>query len=226
MSDERMTVLFDLDGTLMDPKVGITSSIRYAMEKMKRPLSLATNLDWCIGPPIQQNFSTLLETDDPILIDQGIIAYREYFTETGLLENELYAGVPQMLATLNELGLRCYLATSKPAVYARQIVAHFGLSDYFVQVYGSELNGGNANKGDLIRHILAEENLLPAQTIMIGDRKHDMLGAQENGVLAAGVLYGYGSRDELETAGANYLMAQPVEIVALCRRFVTVRGVT
>jgi len=216
------TVLFDLDGTLTDPKVGITSSIRYAMEKMKRPLSPQTNLDWCIGPPIQQNFATLLETDDPVLIDQGIVAYREYFSETGLLENELYVGVPEMLATINDLGLRCYVATSKPTVYARQIVEYFGLSSYFVKVYGSELTGINANKGDLIRHILAEESLDFAQTMMVGDRKHDLLGAQANGVLAVGVLYGYGSRDELELARADYLIDKPRDMVVLCKKLLSV----
>jgi phosphoglycolate phosphatase len=216
MKDEGWnTILFDLDGTLTDPKVGITSSIRYALAKLERPLSPQTNLDWCIGPPIQQNFATLLATDDPALIDQGIVAYREYFAEKGLLENEVYPDVPTMLATLNDLGLRCYVATSKPTVYARQIVAHFGLHDYFVQVYGSELTGVNGNKGDLIRHLLAEENLQATQTIMVGDRKHDMLGAQENDVVAIGVLYGYGSRAELEESGANFLVQTPLEIVSL-----------
>lgn len=152
------------------------------------------------------------------------MAYREYFAETGLLENELYDGVPQMLAALNEMGLRCYVATSKPAVYAQQIVAHFGLSGYFMQVYGSELDGTNANKGDLICHILAAENLLPAQTIMIGDRKHDMLGAQVNSVLAVGVLYGYGSHDELKKYGATYLVENPFDFVILCKQLVTARG--
>ena len=213
------TVLFDLDGTLTDPKVGITSSIRYAMQKLKRPLSPQTNLDWCIGPPIQQNFATLLQTDDPVLIEQGITAYREYFAETGLLENELYDGVPEMLAKLNDIGLRCFVATSKPTVYALPIVEHFGLLDYFVQVYGSELDGTNGGKGDLIRHILVEENLQPAQTIMVGDRKHDMLGAQENEVLAVGVLYGYGSREELEMAGADFTIAQPMGLSILCQQF-------
>ncbi|MBE2223870.1 MAG: HAD hydrolase-like protein [Anaerolineae bacterium] len=218
------TILFDLDGTLIDPKVGITTSIRYAMRKLERPLSPQTNLDWCIGPPIQQNFATLLQTDDPVLIEQGIAAYREYFAETGLLENDLYDGVPDMLAALNELGLRCYVATSKPAVYARPIVEHFGLTGYFRQVYGSELDGTNGNKGDLIRHVLAEENLQPAHTLMVGDRKHDMLGAQENGVLALGVLYGYGSRDELETAGSDYVVDAPGEIGTLCRQLASMRG--
>lgn len=211
-------VLFDLDGTLTDPKVGITASIRYAMRKLERPLSPQTSLDWCIGPPIQQNFATLLKTDDPVLIDQGIVAYREYFAETGLLENDLYDGVPQMLASVNELGLRCHVATSKPTVYARQIVEHFGLTGYFGQVYGSELTGINANKGDLIAHVLYEEGLQAAQTVMVGDRKHDILGAKANDVLAVGVLYGYGSRDELEAAGADYLVDQPVDMVALCRK--------
>lgn len=215
---EWNTILFDLDGTLTDPKVGITSSIRYALKKLKRPLSPQTNLDWCIGPPIQQNFATLLATDDPVLIDQGIVAYREYFAEKGLLENELYPGIPETLSTLNQLGLRCYVATSKPTVYARQIVEHFGLSDYFVQVYGSELTGKNGKKGDLICHLLAEEGLLPEQTVMIGDRKFDMLGARENNVLAIGVLYGYGSRAELEESGADFLVQTPLEIVNLTQQ--------
>jgi phosphoglycolate phosphatase len=220
LSDEQATVLFDLDGTLTDPKVGITASIRYAMEKLKRPLSPDTNLDWCIGPPIQQNFATLLKTEDTTLIEEGIIAYREYFAETGLLENELYPDVPQMLSQLNDMGLACYVATSKPVVYARQIVAHFGLQSYFAQVYCSELNGVNAHKGDLIRNILSEESLLPEKTVMVGDRKHDVMGAKENELLAVGVLYGYGSVVELKTAGADYIVNEPKEIIAVCQQIV------
>jgi len=214
-------VLFDLDGTLIDTKVGITESIRYAMREMKRPLSPQTNLDRYIGPPIQQNFAALLQTDDPVLIEQGIAAYRDYFAETGLLENDLYDGVSEMLAALNDLGLRCYVATSKPTVYARPIIEHFGLAGYFVQVYGSELDGTNGNKGDLIHHVLHLENLQPAQTIMVGDRLHDILGAKANGVLAVGVLYGYGSRDELAEAGSNYVVEMPADIVTLCQQLLT-----
>lgn len=215
------TVLFDLDGTLIDPKVGITTSIRYAMRKLERPLSPQTDLDWCIGPPIQQNFAALLQTDDPVLIEQGITAYREYFAETGLFENDLYAGVPEMLAALNDLGLRCFVATSKPTVYALPIVAHFGLRDYFAQVYGAELDGTNGNKAELIRHVLREEKLQAANTMMVGDRKHDVLGAKANGVLAVGVLYGYGGRDELETAVSDYLLEKPDDMVALCRQLIS-----
>jgi phosphoglycolate phosphatase len=218
MRERVQNVLFDLDGTLTDPKVGITSSIRYAMQKLKRPLSPLTNLDWCIGPPIQQNFATLLQTDDPVLIERGIAAYREYFAETGLLENKLYAGVPEMLIALNNLGLHCYVATSKPTVYALPIVAHFDLRNHFVQIYGSELDGTNGNKSDLIRHVLATENLQPSHTMMVGDRKHDMLGAHANSVLAVGALYGYGNRDELETAGADYLATKPSDILDLCQQ--------
>ncbi|MFO7684115.1 MAG: HAD hydrolase-like protein [Chloroflexota bacterium] len=213
------TVLFDLDGTLTDPKIGITSSIRYALEQLKRPLSPQTNLDWCIGPPIRQNFAALLETDDPVLIEQGVTAYREYFAQTGLLENDLYPGVPGMLSALNDLGLRCFVATSKPAVYALPIVEHFGLRPYFAQVYGSELDGTLGDKGDLIRHVLAVENLQPARTVMVGDRQHDVLGARQNEVTAVGVLYGYGSRAELTGVGADYLAAQPADVTVLCRRF-------
>lgn len=215
MKPEITTVLFDLDGTLTDPKVGITTAIRYAMQKLKRPLSPETNLDWCIGPPLQQNFATLLDTDDPDLIAQSIAAFREYFAEIGLFENKLYAGVPEMLAALNDLGLRCYVATSKPAIYAQQIVDHFGLSGYFLQVYGSELDGTRVNKVDLIQYILAKEQLAALQTMMVGDRKHDMLGAKANGLLTTGVLYGYGSRDELERAAPNYLVDRPGDILTL-----------
>ena len=102
MKDEFRTVLFDLDGTLTDPKVGITTAIRYAMNKLERPLSPQKNLDWCIGPPLQDNFAILLETDDPLLIDKSIAAFREYFAEKGLFENELYAEVPAMLAVMHQ----------------------------------------------------------------------------------------------------------------------------
>jgi len=172
------TLLFDLDGTLTDPKVGITESIRYAMREMKRPLSPQTNLDWCIGPPLQENFAHLLETTDPAHIDEAVAFFRERFSTVGLYENELYPDIPGVLAQLQAKGVRLFVATSKPHIFAKKIAAHFELDGFFEGVYGSELNGDLVHKTDLIHHILHQIQLNPAQTIMIGDRKHDILGAK------------------------------------------------
>jgi len=182
------------------------------MEKMKRPLSPEINLEWCIGPPLQDNFAKLLQSDDAALINQSIAAFREYFAVTGLLQNELYAGIADLLDTLGKQGLRCYVATSKPTVYAQKIIDHFGLSDYFVRVYGSELSGHNAQKGALIRHILQTEGLSAATTMMIGDRKFDILGGRENGVRTTAVSYGYGSIEEINNAQPDFIAHSPSEI--------------
>ena len=212
------TVLFDLDGTLTDPKVGITASVRYAMVEMKRPLAPETNLDWCIGPPLHDSFRILLQTDDPALIEQGVTAFREYFSVTGLLENEVYDGIPDLLTALYGQGMRCYVATAKPTVYAEKIIAHFGLNSYFVRVYGSELDGRNARKEDLIRHILQAERLSAATTMMVGDRKYDIVGAKKNGLRTTAVSYGYGSIDEINAAQPDFIAHAPSEIGTICIR--------
>ena len=209
------TVLFDLDGTLTDPKVGITTSMRYAMVKMKRPLAADIDLDWCIGPPLQDNFAHLLQTDDPLLIQQGVAAFRERFATTGLFENELYDGIPALLTDLGARGLRCYVATSKPTVYAERIIAHFGLSHHFVRVYGSELNGRYAQKAELIGHILQIEGLSAATTMMVGDRSYDIVGGKENGVWVTAVTYGYGSVEEIREAAPDFIVNAPSELRSL-----------
>jgi len=213
------TILFDLDGTLTDPKVGVVAAMRYAMAKMKRPLAPDTNLDWCIGPPLQDDFAILLQTDDPALIEQGVVAFREYYATTGLFENELYDGIPELLVTLHAQGLRCYVATSKPTIYAEQIIEHFGLSNYFVRVYGSELDGRNADKGKLIRHILQVEGLSAATTMMVGDRKYDIVGAKKNGVGITAVTYGYGSIEEINAAQPDFIAHTPSEIGTLLTKY-------
>lgn len=206
------TLLFDLDGTLTDPKVGITESIRYALDKMERPYPPDASLDWCIGPPLQESFATLLQTDDPQLPIEALRLFRERFSTVGLFENEPYPDIANVLAQLQAAGLQLFIATSKPAVYARQIVDHFDLDRFFLVVYGSELNGRLTQKSELIQHVLQNENLNPAQTLMIGDRKHDILGAKANSVAAAGVTWGYGSSQELTAAGATTLLHQPTDL--------------
>ncbi|MAU01972.1 MAG: HAD family hydrolase [Anaerolineaceae bacterium] len=207
------TLLFDLDGTLTDPKVGITESIRYALDRMERPYPPDASLDWCIGPPLQESFAKLLQSDDPQLGQEALRLFRERFGTVGLFENTLYRSIPQVLSTLQAAGLRLFIATSKPAVYAQQIVQHFDLERFFLVVYGSELDGRLTQKSDLIRHVLHQENLDPDHTLMIGDREHDMLGAKANGVAGAGVTWGYGSPTELTNAGAATLLHQPDDLL-------------
>lgn len=214
------TVLFDLDGTLIDPQIGITESARYAMAEMARPLPLNTDLNWFIGPPIQANFAQMLNTQDQVLIDTAVRHYRSRFGTVGLFEATVYEGVPAMLSRLQSHKYRLLLATSKPHLYALQILAHFDLARYFDGVYGSQMDGRLANKTALIRHILTSEQLNPAQTAMVGDREHDVLGANANGIIGIGVTYGYGRADDLLTAGASWLVHAPSEL------FNTIQSVT
>ncbi|MCP5094359.1 MAG: HAD hydrolase-like protein [Chloroflexi bacterium] len=207
-------ILFDLDGTLTDPRLGITNCVRYAMMKMKRPLSPTTNLDWCIGPPIQDNFAHLLQTDDNALINQGIAFYRDRFQEIGLFENEVYAGIPETLTELKNRRFRLFVATSKPKVYDKQIVAHFQLDPFFEKVYGSELNGRFSQKTDLVRHILQTEQLTPTHVTMIGDRKHDIIGGKNNNTHTIGVTYGYGTLPELQSTNPTTIINAPTQLLS------------
>jgi len=204
------TVFFDLDGTLTDPKIGITASIQHALEKLNLPVPTQDELTWCIGPPLRASFVALLGGEEHA--DRAVALYRERFGDTGLFENELYAGIEEALTAVAASGRKLFVATSKPHVFADRIIDHFGLRKYFGRVFGSELDGTRVDKSELLRYALEETATDPASTVMIGDRKHDMIGAANNGMSAIGVLYGYGSRDELTKAGAAHLCKSPGEI--------------
>jgi phosphoglycolate phosphatase len=210
-SSGARSLLFDLDGTLTDPRDGILASVRYALERMgvEPP---AGDLSWVIGPPLQGSLARLLNTTDDSVSWQCLSFYRERFSVIGLYENEVYAGIPAVLDELKGSGYRLFVATSKPNVYSRRILDHFNLLPYFEAVYGSELDGTRTDKGALIAHVVGEARLNSAQCLMIGDREHDVNGARVNAIGCIGALYGYGSREELEGAGASYLAASPVEI--------------
>ena len=195
------TVLFDLDGTLTDPKVGIVASIRHAMTVLGRPLGPDVDLDWCIGPPLIEAFGRLLDADHD-LAEAGVAAYRDRYGVVGLYENEVYRGIPELLDACGEAGLKLVLATSKPRVFAARILEHFDLAWRFAAIHGSELDGTRVHKTDLVPWILARESIDPATTVMVGDREHDVFGARAAGVATIGVAWGYGGRDELEAAGA------------------------
>jgi phosphoglycolate phosphatase len=205
-------IYFDLDGTLTDPKPGITRSIQYALQKLDHPtMPTEDELTWCIGPPLRASFVRLLGAETSA--DLAVSYYRERFSDVGLYENSVYDGIGEVLTKLCASGHRLFVATSKPHVFAERIIDHFGLRDHFERVFGSELDGTRVDKSHLLEYALKQASVDPARTLMIGDRSHDMVGAKNNGMKGIGVLYGYGTRDELLDAGAHHVCATPGAIL-------------
>jgi phosphoglycolate phosphatase len=204
-------IFFDLDGTLTDPKPGITGSIQYALQKLDRPVPSQDELIWCIGPPLRASFVTMLGGESQA--DLAVSFYRERFADVGLYENGVYPDIPDVLATLGQSRRRMFVATSKPRIFAERIIDHFGLTGYFERVFGSELDGTRVHKTDLLAYALEETGVNASQAVMIGDRSHDMIRAKKNRMGAIGVLYGYGSRQELTEAGASHVCATPRAIL-------------
>ena len=205
-------IFFDLDGTLTDPKAGITRSIQYALQKLDHPtIPTEDELTWCIGPPLRASFVRILGAEDHA--DRAVSLYRERFSDIGLYENAVYDGIAEVLTTLSQSGQKLFVATSKPHVFAERIVEHFGLRAHFEYVFGSELDGTRVDKSHLLEYALKKAAVNPSKTLMIGDRSHDIVGAKNNGMQAIGVLYGYGSKDELLGAGASQVCATPHAIL-------------
>ena len=209
-----LTPLFDLDGTLTDPRPGIVACMRHAVEGLGRPCPEDDVLATFIGPPLRGTFATLLETSDRTVIEAAMELYRERFGVTGLFENRVYDGIPEMLVEIRARTPAAFVATSKPTIYAERIVRHFDLDRHFVRVYGAELDGGRDDKATLLAYLLAQESLVSDAAVMIGDRAADVRAAHANGMRAIGVLWGYGSEHELRTAGADLLCADPRELAA------------
>lgn len=205
-------ILFDLDGTLTDPKEGITRSIQHALQELDQPVPKADDLLWCIGPPLLQSFETLVGPSQSHLAQKALTLYRERFGRVGKFENQVYQEIPELLAQLKSKGYTLYVATSKPAVFARQIVDHFKLAPYFDKVFGSRLNGELGEKKELIQYILDQKKLRVEETVMVGDRKYDIIGAKACSVATIGVTYGYGSIEELDAAGADAVADRPLAV--------------
>ena len=206
-------VLFDLDGTLTDPAEGITNALMHAQRRLGMAVSPREALYVFIGPPLIETFMsewglTRVESE------QALVYYREHFSTKGLFENVPYEGIGQALAELKRAGLRLFVATSKPEPLSLRILEHFDLLPYFEAVAGSTMDEQRTKKGEVIAYALQTFHLDPAETVMVGDRKHDVIGARENGLPCLGVLYGYGSREELTEAGAAALAADVGELVA------------
>ncbi|WP_019805925.1 HAD family hydrolase, partial [Streptococcus mutans] len=191
------TILFDLDGTLTNPSLGITNSLAYALEKFNIEVTDKKELYRFIGPPLQDSFENFyhFSKEDSL---KAVDFYRDYFRHKGLYENEVYQGIPDLLERLKAQGKKLLVATSKPEEFARQILKHFELFDYFDLVAGASMDGSRRLKGDVIAHALTTAQVSDlSATIMIGDREHDIIGAKKNGLDAIGVLYGFGNREEL-----------------------------
>ncbi|OIJ16367.1 phosphoglycolate phosphatase [Anaerobacillus alkalilacustris] len=204
--EKYKVILFDLDGTLSDPKIGITKSVQYALHKMGIVEPDVDKLECFIGPPLQVSFSEFYNFDGQE-IQKAINLFRERFKEKGMYENKLYSNIPTLLNLLNERGFTLAVATSKPTVFAEQILEYFNIDQYFELIVGSNLDGTRVSKTEIIQCILDEYSEYElGDFIMIGDRKHDIIGANNNGISSIGVTYGYGSSDELTQLNPTYIV--------------------
>lgn len=203
------TAFFDLDGTLTDPKPGICGSVQYALAQLGLPAPSLDELEWVIGPPMIESLRILAGPDRA---EEALRHYRRRYGETGLFENRVYDGIPELLRRLTDEGWRLHVATSKARPYAIRIVEHFGLAPFFAETFGSGLDGSLLHKDALLAHALEETGVAERDATMIGDRKFDVLGARANGLPTIGVAWGYGSRAELEEAGAAAIVAAPAEV--------------
>ncbi len=205
-------ILFDLDGTLTDSGRGIQNSVRYALSKMGRPIPPVSVLRKFVGPPLTEAFAAFcgMTAEEA---REALSAYREYYRPKGMLENEVYKGVPAMLDALRARGERLFLATSKPEPFARQILDHFELTKYFDFVGAASLDASRADKPQVIRHVLDSTGVCPKRCLMVGDRFYDVEGAALFGMPTLGVLWGYGDEAELRCAGAVQLARTPMEVL-------------
>lgn len=204
-------LFFDLDGTLTDPMLGITRSVQYALRHFGIEVADPASLCPFIGPPLKESFRNFYGMDDA-QADMAVAKYREYFAPTGIFENEPYAGIAELLAELQQAGAVLVMATSKPEPFARRIADRFGFADRFAFIGGATMDGSRTTKSDVIRHALGRLQIDASHAVMIGDRRYDIEGAAETGLDAIGVLWGYGSREELLAAGAKRLAADIPEL--------------
>lgn len=199
--------LVDLDGTITDPKPGIVGAFRYALAELGHEAPPGDDLLWVIGPPLRHSFPKLGVA--PEHVETALEHYRRFYRAGAMFDAPVYAGMPEALLSIREAGIRLIVATSKPHLMARPILAHFGLDVHFHAIHGAELDGRNDDKGDLLAHIMAEEGVDPARAVMIGDRLFDVNAAKRHGIPSIGVLWGYGGTAELTAAGATHLCETP-----------------
>lgn len=206
-------LFFDLDGTLTDPAEGITNSFKYAFRSFGMEIPPYETLLTFIGPPLPVTFKVHCGFSEEKAAE-GVVKYREYFAAKGLFENRVYEDVPALLQKLKDMGKKLVVATSKPEEYSVKIIEHFGLTKYFENVCGSNMDETRGGKAQIISYALERNHITDkSKVLMIGDRHHDIDGAKENGLASCGVLFGYGSEEELKNAGADYIIS---DINQLC----------
>ena len=207
-------VLFDLDGTLTDPGIGITNSAMYALEKLGLPVPDREALYQIIGPPLTETFEKIFGLQGEEIM-RGIQLYREYYKDRGLYENEVYPGIPEALKKLRDAGVLLAVASSKPELYVEEIIRHFGLESCFTGIYGASMDETRNRKEEVILHALSKLQVEDrSKVLMVGDRNYDIFGARNCGIPALSVLYGYGSEEELKAAGAERICRTPEELPA------------
>lgn len=211
---KKDTVFFDLDGTLTDPGEGITNCVMYALASLGYPVPPREELHKFIGPPLLYGFKEWYSMDDATA-RTAVEKYRERFTKLGMFENEMYDGIPKMLALAEKSGKRLFVVTSKPEPFARTIIEYFGIESFFADIIGANMNESRTDKEYVIESALLRAGAEKEHTVMVGDRKYDMEGAAANGIDSVGVLFGYGSKEELTEAGAGKLAATVEELTEL-----------
>ncbi len=212
------TVLFDLDGTLTNPKEGITKCVSYAIEAIGRTPPSLKELEVFIGPPLKKQFEEFLDVDS----DTGeflLKKYRERFSIVGIFENEIYEGIRELLYSLKEKGFKIALATSKPTIYADKILKHFDIYKYFDLTIGSELDGTRVEKEEVIEEVLSSLNPDLSKTVMVGDRKFDIIAAKAKGINSIGVKYGFAKENELENTKPDFIVETVEELYEIIRNY-------
>lgn len=206
-------ILFDLDGTLTDPEEGITKSVQYALAKLGIEED-SNNLTKFIGPPLKESFSVFYGFDRE-KAEKAVKFYRERYADVGIFENRVIEDIPQLLKSLKEAGKVLVVATSKPTKFAKAICDKYNLSQYFDLILGSELDGTRSNKDEVIKEVLNRLGCSKEEIIMIGDRRHDIIGAKKCDIASVGVEFGYAEEGELQKAGADYIVKKPSELLFL-----------
>jgi phosphoglycolate phosphatase len=213
-----MHIFFDLDGTLTDSRPGIVGCYQHALSDLGRPIPSERELTPYVGPPLARCFAALLQTEDTATIEQAIACYRKRYEQQGIFENTLYPGIVDALSVLSETGYRLYVVTSKPTAYAHRVLEHFAIAAFFQAVYGPELADRVFSKASVIYRALKEHGITREYALVVGDRGDDIAAARQNGLHSIGVTWGYGGRQELETAGASLLADSSAELIACITR--------
>ena len=213
MNNNFEYILFDLDGTITDSGEGITKSVQYALKSFDILVDNLEELRKFIGPPLKESFKEYYKFDEE-KANRALVKYREYYADKGIYENSLYDGIIELLEKLKKNGKTIILATSKPEVYAKQILKYFEIDKYFTFIAGSDFEETRVRKGDIIKYALKEAKISDlSKVIMIGDREHDIIGAKENNIKSIGVLYGFGDVIELTQARAEYIANSTNELL-------------